>query len=88
MAALTVTRTSTNSTHTAANFTRSADGPLPIGFKNKLGLIGGETQPQYPQYPQYMPPPPPQQQAQAPAAGTSSLADDGSVGNKEQHGAV
>ncbi|XP_004525541.1 vesicle-associated membrane protein 2 isoform X1 [Ceratitis capitata] len=55
---------------------------------NKLGLIGGETQPQYPQYPQYMPPPPPQQQAQAPAAGTSSLADDGSVGNKEQHGAV
>ncbi|XP_011199260.1 vesicle-associated membrane protein 2 isoform X4 [Bactrocera dorsalis] len=55
---------------------------------NKLGLIGGETQPQYPQYPQYMPPPPPQQQAQAPAGGTSSLVDGGSAGNKEQHGAV
>ncbi|XP_053953602.1 neuronal synaptobrevin isoform X2 [Anastrepha obliqua] len=55
---------------------------------NKLGFIGGETQPQYPQYPQYMPPPPPQQQAQAPAGGTSSLVDGDSVGNKEQHGAV
>ncbi|XP_067643923.1 neuronal synaptobrevin isoform X2 [Eurosta solidaginis] len=55
---------------------------------NKLGLIGGETQPQYPQYPQYMPPPPPPQQQAAPAGGTSSLVDAGGVGNKEQHGAV
>lgn len=61
---------------------------LPCHDTDKLGLIGGETQPQYPQYPQYMPPPPPQQQAQAPAGGTSSLVDGGSAGNKEQHGAV
>lgn len=45
---------------------------------DKLGLIGGEQQPQYPpQY--YMPPPPPQQQPPPQAAatgGTSSLAGD------------
>ncbi|XP_046809295.1 vesicle-associated membrane protein 2 isoform X2 [Lucilia cuprina] len=55
---------------------------------NKLGLIGGEQQPQYPpQY--YMPPPPPQQQPppQAPAAGgTSSLVGDDKT--HVEHGGV
>lgn len=43
---------------------------------DKLGLIGGEPQPQYPQYP-YMPPPqqqpPPPPQQPVASGGTSSL---------------
>ncbi|KAI8118292.1 Vesicle-associated membrane protein 2, partial [Lucilia cuprina] len=58
------------------------------GNTDKLGLIGGEQQPQYPpQY--YMPPPPPQQQPppQAPAAGgTSSLVGDDK--SHVEHGGV